>query len=110
MNGGYYVSEPPPVYYAPAPAVRYAPVPVYDVPPVYGARQFDYSSEQSVYEVPHPAQRFRAWDGDRNSGWERHREFERARWEQARHEREERHWYRGENRHDDGDAGRWHHD
>lgn len=109
-NGGYYVSEPAPVYYAPVPTVRYAPAPVYDAPPVYVAPRGVYSIEQPVYEVPYRAEPYRAWDGDRYSHWERHRDFERARWEHARHERGERHWDRGEHRRDDGDAGRWHHD
>lgn len=109
-NGGYYVAEPAPVYYAPAPTVRYAPVPVYDAPPAYVPPQVVYTNEQPVYEVPYRAEPYRAWYGDRYSHWERHREFERARWEHARHEHEERHWDRGEHRRDDGDSHRWRHD
>jgi hypothetical protein len=109
-NGSYYVSEPAPVYYTPAPTVRYAPVPFYDAPPVYVAPQVVYSNEQPVYEVPYRAELYRTWNGDRDSRWEQHREFERARWERARHEREEQHWNRGQHGHDDGNAGRWHHD
>lgn len=107
---GYYVSEPPPVYYAPAPAVRYAPVPVYDAPPAYVPPQVVYSNEQPIYEAPYRAAPYRAWGGGRYSQWERHRELERARWEHARHEREEERWGRGEHRRNDGDGGRWHHD
>jgi len=109
-NGGYSVQEPAPVYYAPVPAVRYAPVPVYVAPPAYTAPQVVYPNEQPVYEVPYRAAPYRAWDGDRYSRWERYREFERARWEHARHEHEERHWDRGEHGYDDGDSRRWHHD
>ncbi len=109
-NGAYYVSEPPPVYYAPAPTVRYAPVPVYDAPPVYVEPQGVYSNERSVYGVQYRADPYRAWDGDRDHHWEQRREFERARWEHTRHEAEDRHWGRGEQGHDDGNAGRWYHD
>ena len=111
-NGDYYVSEPAPVYYAPAPTVRYAPVPVpvYDAPPAYVPPQVVYSNEQPVYEVPYRAQPYRAWDGDRYSHWEQHREFERARWKHARHEREEHRWDRDDPRRGDGDAGRWYRD
>lgn len=109
-NGGYYVSETAPVYYAPAPVMRYAPVPVYEAPPVYGAPQVVYSNEQPVYQVPYRAEPYRAWDGDRYPHWERHRELERARWEHTRREREERHWGRGDHRHDDGDGRQWHRD
>lgn len=100
-NGGYYVSEPQPVYYAPAPLVRYAPVPVYEAPPVYVAPQVVYSNEQPDYEVPYRAEPYRVWNGDRHSQWEQHREFERARWEHARREHDEHRWGRGEHGHDD---------
>jgi hypothetical protein len=110
-NGGYYVSEPAaPVYYAPAPVVRYAPVPVYAAPPAYVTPQVVYSSEQAIYEVPYRAESYRAWDGDRYSHLERHRRFERARWEHTRRGREEERRGRGEHWRDDGDAGRRHHD
>ena len=106
-NGGYYVSEPVPVYYAPAPTVRYAPVPVYDARPAYVTPQVVYSNEQPVYEVPYRTEPYRVWDGDRYSRWERHREFERARWEHARQEHEERHRDRGQHWPDHGDSHRW---
>ena len=109
-NGGYYVSEPAPVYYAPVPTVRYAPVPIYDAQPAYVTPQVVYSNEQPVYQAPYRAEPFRSWDGDRDSRWEGRRAFERARWEHIRHDREEQHWDRGEHRRDDGDAGRRHHD
>ena len=104
-NGGYYASEPTPVYYAPVPAVRYAPV--YDAPPAYVAPRVVYSNEQPIYEAPYRAEAYGSWGGDR---WERRREFERARWEHARHGREDERRGRGEHRRDDGDARRWHHD
>ena len=109
-NGGYYVSEPQPVYYAPAPVVRYAPVPVYEAPPRYVAPRVVYSNEQPAYEVQYGAEPYRAWNGDRDTRWEQHREFERARWEHARREHDEHHWERGEHGRDDGDAHRWHRD
>ncbi len=109
-NGGYYVSEPAPLYYAPAPTVRYAPVPVYEAPPAYVTPQGVYSNEQPVYDVAYSAERNRVWNGDRDSRWQEHREFEHARWEHARREREEQHWDRGEHRRDDGNTRRWHHD
>lgn len=109
-NGGYYVPEPAPVYYAPAPVVRYAPVPVYAAPPAYVAPQVVYSNVQPIYEVPYRAEPYRAWDADRYSHWERHRGFERARWEHARHGREEGRRGRGGPWRDDGDARQRHHD
>lgn len=109
-NDGYY-AEPAPVYYAPVPAPRYvAPEVNYEAPRVYVPPRVVYSSEQPAYEVQYGAEPYRAWNGDRDSRWEQHREFERARWEHARHEHDEHHWERGEHGRDDGDAHSWHRD
>jgi len=105
-NGGYYVQEPVPVYYAPVPEVRYAPVsryyvvpePYYGAPRVYAPGPVVYAEPRVVYQVP-----YRSWTADRDARWERHREFEHVRWEQERHE------HRGHG-HDDGDSHRWHRD
>ena len=90
-NGGYYAESPAPVYYAPVPAPRYvAPDPYYAAPRVIYA-----PAPEVVYRGT-----YGGWYGDRDARWERHREFERARWE---HERREQ-------RGDDRDAHRWHRD
>ena len=92
-NGGYY-AEPAPVYYAPVP--RYvAHEPYYEAPRVYTPPQVVYSPPEVVYRDS-----YRGWTGDRDSRWERRREFERTRWE---HERRE-------HRRDDGDDHHWRHD
>lgn len=109
-NGGYYVSEPAPVYYAPAPVMRYAPVPVYEAPPVYVQPEVVYPYEQRVYEVPYRVEPYHAWDEERDSRWERHREFERGRWANARHERKVHRWDRDDHRQGDNETGRWRRD
>lgn len=92
-NGGYY-AEPAPVYYAPVP--RYvAPEPYYETPRVYAPPRVVYSPPEVVYRDA-----YRGWAGDRDSRWERRRDFERARWE---HERRE-------HRRGDDDGHRWHRD
>ena len=97
-NGGYYAEAPAPVYYAPAPAPRYvAPEVYYEAPRVYASPRVVYSAPEVVYR-----ESYRGWAGDRDSRWERHREFERARWE---HERREHEGDRG-----DADGRRWHRD
>jgi len=99
-NGGYYADTPAPapVYYAPVPAPRYvAPEAYYEAPRVYAPPRVVYSAPEVVY-----LESYWGWAGDRDSRWERHREFERARWE---HERREHEGDRG-----DGDGRRWHRD
>jgi hypothetical protein len=108
-GGGYYVREPAPVYYAPAPVVRYAPVPAYETP-VYVQPQVGYADEEPLYEAPYRVDSYRSWDADRGARWERHREFERARWSHVRQEREERRWERDDRRRGDVEPIRWHRD
>ncbi|HWH84953.1 MAG TPA: hypothetical protein VNU71_22225 [Burkholderiaceae bacterium] len=96
-NGGGYYRDAEPVYYEQAPSVRYAPIPVYGAP---------------SYEPR------REWYGDRGGRWERHREWERARFERSRDGRDGRgeRWNRGDDRRgndhrrDDGDGRRGHRD
>lgn len=108
-NGGYYVSQLPPVYYVPVPTARYSPAPVNFAPPVYAAPQGVYSNERPVYEAPYRTEPYRASDGDRYSRWERHREIERARWERTRHD-EQRRWDRDEHGRDHRDSDQWWYD
>ena len=104
-NGGYYVQDPAPVYYAPVPEVRYAPVPryiasepYYDTPRFYAPPTVVYSEPEGAYQVP-----YRDWTRDHDTRWERRREFERARWDHERHERRD-------HSREDGDSHRWHRD
>jgi len=74
-NGGYYAEPPAPVYYAPVP--RYvAPEPYYEAPRVYAPARIVYAPAPEVVYRGHGG-----WYGDRDGRWERHREFERARWQ-----------------------------
>jgi hypothetical protein len=87
-NGGYYEYAPAPVSYVPVPAPRLVEPPAYyEAPRVYAPPRLVYSQPEFVYQGSY-------------RGWERHREYERARWE---HERRE-------HRTDDGDGRRWHRD
>ncbi len=105
-NGGYHVSGPARVYDAPVPVVRSVPRPVYFAPPVYVPSVPVYVDEPVVYEAPYRVAAYGAGYDLRGSHWERRRPFEHARWERARHEREERQWDRAGRR----DGGRWQHD
>lgn len=97
-NGGYYDESPAPVYYAPVPTPRYVARDVYyEAPRAYAPPRVVYSTPEVVYREP-----YRDWQGHWESRWERHREFEHARWE---HERHEHHGDRG-----DADGRRWHRD
>ena len=98
-GGGYgYYRDAEPVYYEPAPAVRYAPIPVYGAPS-YAPR---YGYEPRRIEYDHR--------------WERHRAWERARFERSRDGRDGRGWHRGDDRRGDdhrrgdGDGRRWQRD
>jgi|GEM_PF-706215 len=100
-NGGYYADAPAPVYYAPVPAPRYvAPEPYYEAPRVYAPPRVVYAPAPEVVYRGGYRDGYGGWYGDRDARWERHREFERARWE---HERREQ-------RGDDRDGHRWHRD
>jgi hypothetical protein len=81
-------------------------VPIYNAPTVYVPPAAVYGDEPTVYEVPYRVEPYGAWYDQHGSRWEWRRQFEHARWERARHEREERQWDRDGHR----DGSRWQRD